>query len=40
LEKSLEEKGGFMGYERKEFPLPPVIDQKATEEPNKNVQAG
>jgi rubrerythrin len=35
LEKSLEEKGGFISYEGREFPLPPIFDIKAAEEPNK-----
>ncbi len=33
LEKSLQEKGGFISYEGREFPLPPVIAPKAAEEP-------
>ncbi len=35
LEKSLEEKGDFINYEGKEFPLPPVFEIKAAKEPNK-----
>ena len=34
LEKSLEEKGNFITYEGKEFPLPPIFEIKAAEEPN------
>ena len=34
LEKSLEQKGGFINYEGKEFPLPPIFEIKAAEEPN------
>lgn len=34
LEKSLEEKGDFINYEGKEFPLPPIFEIKASEEPN------
>ena len=34
LEKSLEEKGDFINYEGKEFPLPPTFEIKAAEEPN------
>jgi rubrerythrin len=35
LEKSLEEKGDFIKYEGKAFPLPPIFEIKAAEEPNK-----
>jgi rubrerythrin len=35
LEKSLEEKGDFINYEGKEFPLPPIFEIKAAKEPNK-----
>jgi rubrerythrin len=35
LEKSLEEKGDFINYEGKEFPLPPIFEIKAAQEPNK-----
>ena len=35
LEKSLEEKGDFINYEGKEFPLPPIFEIKAAEEPNR-----
>lgn len=35
LEKSLVEKGDFINYEGKEFPLPPIFEIKAPEEPNK-----
>ena len=35
LERSLEEKGDFINYEGKEFPLPPVLEIKAAEEPNR-----
>jgi rubrerythrin len=35
LEQSLEEKGDFINYEGKEFPLPPIFEIKAAEEPNK-----
>jgi rubrerythrin len=35
LEKSLVEKGDYINYEGKEFPLPPVFDIKAAEEPNR-----
>lgn len=34
LETSLEEKGDFINYEGKEFPLPPIFEIKATQEPN------
>ena len=34
LEKSLQEKGDFLKYEGKAFPLPPKFDIKAAEEPN------
>ena len=34
LEKSLVEKGDYINYEGKEFPLPPVFDIKAAKEPN------
>jgi rubrerythrin len=34
LEKSLEKKGDFIDYEGKEFPLPPIFEIKAAEEPN------
>jgi len=33
LEKSLEEKGGFIDYEGKEFPLPPTFEIKAAQKP-------
>jgi len=35
LEKSLEESGNFIHYEGKEFPLPPLFEIKAAEEPDK-----
>jgi len=35
LEKSLMEKGDFVNYEGKEFPLPPMFEIKAAKEPNK-----
>ncbi len=35
LEKSLVEKGDFVKYEGKEFPLPPIFEIKAAENPNK-----
>jgi len=35
LEKSLEEKGDYINYEGKEFPLPPIFEIKAAQEPNK-----
>jgi rubrerythrin len=35
LEKSLMEKGDYINYEGKEFPLPPIFEIKAAEEPNK-----
>ena len=35
LEKSLQENGEFIHYEGKEFPLPPVFEIKAAEEPDK-----
>jgi rubrerythrin len=31
LEKSLQDKGGFINYEGKEFPLPPVFEIKVAE---------
>ena len=34
LEKSLEQSGDFINYEGKEFPLPPVFDIKAAQDPN------
>ena len=34
LVKSLEEKGDFIDYEGKEFPLPPIFEIKAAKEPN------
>jgi rubrerythrin len=34
LEKSLEKKGNFITYEGKEFPLPPIFEIKAAEEPD------
>ena len=34
LEKSLEEQGTFIYYERKEFPLPPKVETKAARGPN------
>lgn len=33
LEKSLEEKGDFINYEGKEFPLPPILEIKVVENP-------
>jgi rubrerythrin len=35
LEKSLMEEGKFINYEGKDFPLPPVFEVKAAEEPSK-----
>lgn len=35
LEKSLEETGDFINYEGKEFPLPPILEIKVAEEPNR-----
>jgi rubrerythrin len=35
LEKSMQEKGDFINYEGKVFPLPPKFEIKAAEEPNK-----
>lgn len=35
LEKSLAESGKYIQYEGKEFPLPPLFDIKAADEPNK-----
>lgn len=35
LVKSLEATGAYINYEGKEFPLPPVFEIKAAEEPNK-----
>ena len=35
LEKSLEEKGDFINYEGKEFVLPPIIEVKFAEEPDR-----
>ena len=35
LEKSLEEKDDYINYEGKEFPLPPIFEVKAAQEPNK-----
>ncbi len=35
LEKSLMEEGKFINYEGKEFPLPPVFEIKAAQEPGK-----
>jgi rubrerythrin len=35
LEKSLQETGNFIHYEGKVFPLPPIFEIKAAEEPNK-----
>jgi rubrerythrin len=35
LEKSLQEKGDFISYEGKVFPLPPKFEIKAANEPNK-----
>ena len=35
LEKSLVESGNFINYEGKEFPLPPVFDIKAAQDPNR-----
>jgi rubrerythrin len=32
LEKSLEEKGDFISYEGKEFPLPPILEIKVAED--------
>jgi rubrerythrin len=34
LETSLEEKGDFINYEGKEFPLPPLFEIKAAQEPS------
>jgi rubrerythrin len=34
LETSLEEKGDFINYEGKEFPLPPIFEIKAAKEPD------
>lgn len=34
LENSLEVKGEFINYEGREFPLPPVFEIKAAQEPN------
>ena len=34
LVKSLEEKGDFIDYAGKEFPLPPIFEIKAAKEPN------
>jgi hypothetical protein len=34
LEKSLQEKGDFINYKGKEFPLPPKFEIMAAEEPN------
>jgi len=34
LEKSLEERGDFLDSEGKEFPLPPIFEIKAAEEPD------
>jgi hypothetical protein len=35
LEKSLQETGDYIHYEGMEFPLPPIFEIKAAEEPNK-----
>lgn len=35
LEKALQDSGEFIQYEGSEFPLPPVFDIKAAEEPDK-----
>ena len=35
LEKSLVENGDYINYEGKEFPLPPIFEVKAAQEPNK-----
>jgi rubrerythrin len=35
LEKSLQDSGEFIRYEGKEFPLPPVFEIKAAQEPDK-----
>jgi rubrerythrin len=35
LEKSLEEKGDFINYEGKVFPLPPVFEIKITKDPHR-----
>ncbi|MGB5844273.1 MAG: ferritin family protein [Anaerolineales bacterium] len=40
LEKSLEDKGDFINYEGKEFPLPPTFEIKAAEEPNQKSLMG
>ncbi|MGB8215442.1 MAG: hypothetical protein WCE68_17970 [Anaerolineales bacterium] len=40
LEKSLQESGEFIHYEGKEFPLPPVFEIKAAEEPDKKSAMG
>jgi rubrerythrin len=34
LEISLEEKGDYINYEGKEFPIPPIFEIKAAQEPN------
>ncbi|MCJ7625651.1 MAG: ferritin family protein [Anaerolineaceae bacterium] len=34
LEKSLEEEGGYINYEGREFPLPPVFEIEAAKDPN------
>ena len=34
LETALEEKGDFINYEGKEFPLPPIFEIKAAQEPS------
>ncbi len=34
LETSLEEKGNFINYDGKEFPIPPIFEIKAAQEPN------
>ena len=40
LEKSVEERPDFLNSEGKEFPLPPIFEIKAAEEPNQNSLMG
>lgn len=40
LVKSLEEKGEYINYEGKEFPMPPIFVIKAAEEPGKKSAMG
>jgi rubrerythrin len=40
LEKSLQEKGDFINYEGKVFPLPPKFEIKAAQEPNQKSVMG